>query len=58
MALCIANNGKERIIIKDKKTGKIIITIFPYRKLENHVKIRFEATERYNIYREKAEGVI
>jgi len=35
MALCIANNGKEKIIIKDKKTGEIIITIFPYKKLEN-----------------------
>jgi len=53
MGLCIANNEKERIVVKDRKTGEIIITVFPYEKLKNQVKIRFEADERYNIYREK-----
>jgi len=53
MVLCLGNNKSEKIIVTDKETGEIILTVLPYKPRENQVKIRFEAEKRYNIYREK-----
>jgi len=53
MVLCLGNNNKERIVVVDRETGNVILTVLPYEPRENQVKIRFEAEKRYNIHREK-----
>jgi hypothetical protein len=56
MTLWLTKSQNENIVVKDTKTGEIVMTIESYKPKENKVSLGFSASERFNIYRQKKKA--